>query len=404
MFYDAGMKPEDVTKLLVVAVALLSLGLFFAYEKIRRAKIAPPPIAYPQPIAPIPITPQQPQNKLTVEQAVATITEKECRDHVYKLADDAWEGRMSGKRGNVLAAAYVKEQFESYGLKTMYDKFSIRRENPGPKNETGDDFTQNVYAWIEGTDLKDEIVVVGAHLDHIGYGPSMSRAPSRREIHNGADDNASGTSAVLEIAQAFATLPPPRRTIVFQAYSAEEMGLIGSRHYCDKPKFPTNAPDIRKHVFMCNLDMIGFLNQGFYYVGWGLENSSVDVAAIVKELNQQYTFAQRITSRGGGGSDHACFYNKKVPVAFLHTGLHDWYHTPDDDANRLNYNGMERVSRYAFELSYRVANGPSAPRFNYESFRELPYTHDHGHPENPLYHHYHKNEQLPEGILLKKQR
>lgn len=223
----------------------------------------------------------------------------------------------------------------------------------------------------------------------------MSRASNRREIHNGADDNASGTAALMEIAQAFSMLPPPKRTVVFQAYSAEEMGLIGSRHYCDNPKFPQSNPDIRKHVAMVNMDMIGFLNQGFYFAGWGSGDSSIDIARHIKELNQQYTFAERITSRGGGGSDHACFYNKKVPVAFLHTGLHQWYHTPDDDANRLNYNGMERVARYAFELSWRLANDPVTPRFNYGGFQELPYTHDHGHPETPFFiHEYHQSRSL----------
>src|SRR5690606_12817562 len=104
-----------------------------------------------------------------------SITTEELKSNVYKLADDEWEGRMSGKKGNKLAAAWIKQRFENFGLPTMYDRFSIERMNPGPHNETGDNFTQNIYAWIEGSDpeLKDEIVVVGAHMDHIGYGPRM---------------------------------------------------------------------------------------------------------------------------------------------------------------------------------------------------------------------------------------
>jgi Zn-dependent M28 family amino/carboxypeptidase len=161
------------------------------------------------------------------------------------LASDELEGRMSGKHGNVVSGEFVKKQYESFGLPTMYHKFSIRRANPGPKNETGDDFTQNVYAWVEGNDpsVKDEIVVVGAHLDHIGYGPSMSATPSRREIHNGADDNASGSVALVEIARAFLCLKGKvKRTVVFQSYSAEEMGLIGSNFYCNNPVFPEECP------------------------------------------------------------------------------------------------------------------------------------------------------------------
>lgn len=314
--------------------------------------------------------------------ALQSITATEIKENLTYLASDALEGRMSGKKGNVLAFEMIKKKCESYGLPTMYDKFEIPQINPGPHREIGDGFTQNLYAWIEGNDpvLKDEIIVVGCHGDHIGYGRAMSRAPGRLEIHNGADDNASGTAAGLAIAKAFSLIKPlVKHTVVFQFYSAEEMGLIGSRVYCNSPKFPLKSPDIRKHIAMINLDMVGYLKKGVHPTGFNTGESSLNLTQFVGELNQKYSFARQITSQGSGGSDHASFYNKRVPVAFLHTGLHPYYHTPDDDVERINFEGIEAIAKYAFELAWKIDNSTARPTFNIESFKEMPYTHDHGH-------------------------
>lgn len=316
------------------------------------------------------------------EDAIATIDQSDLKNNLVYLASEELEGRMSGKKGNVVAAEFIKKKFESFGLKTMYHKFKINRVNPGPKNETGDDFTQNIYAWIEGTDpvLKNEIVVIGAHMDHIGYGPSMSRARGKMAVHPGADDNASGTVALLEIAEAFSKIKSKcRRTIVFQSYSAEEMGLIGSRYYCNNPVFPESSPSIKSHVFMLNMDMIGYLGRGQYFAGFDVGDSSIDLRKIVSRLDGKYSFAKKITSHGSGGSDHASFYNKKVPVAFLHTGLHAHYHTPTDTADRINFDGLEKVAKYAFDFAFIVATDDQSPKFNFANFKEMPYTHDHGH-------------------------
>jgi hypothetical protein len=339
-------------------------------------------------------TPIPESKEATFDEALASITSKELKEHLYYLASDELEGRMSGKKGNVTAATYIKKFHEDNDLDTEYQKFQIRRMNEGPNRERGDNFTQNIFAWIEGSDpvLKNEIVVIGAHMDHIGYGPSMSRS-RRIAIHNGADDNASGTVALMEIAQAFSMLKGKvKRTVVFQAYSAEEMGLIGSRYYCDNPTFPKGNPSIRKHIFMLNMDMIGYLGKGQYFAGFNAGDSSPDIGRIIDSLNSKYSFAKQITSRGSGGSDHACFYNKRVPIAFLHTGGHAYYHTPDDTADKINYDGIEKIARYAFELAWLVANAESSPRFNVAEFKEMPYVHDHGHPEVPFPHSYHKHD------------
>jgi hypothetical protein len=323
--------------------------------------------------------------KTSPDEAIEKISKEELKKNLEYLASNDLEGRMSGKKGNKLAAEFVKKKFEEMGLSTEYHKFPIKRVNPGPKNEIGDDFTQNVYAWIEGNDpqLKNEIVVVGAHLDHIGYGPSMSRWGGNK-VHPGADDNASGTVALLEIAKAFAALKDQnKRTIVFMAFSAEEMGLKGSIHYVNNPQFPRDNPDIKKHVFMLNMDMIGYLGQSKSVV-FNDGSSSPDVGAIIDSLSKKYLFAKNITLRGTSGSDHAPFYNKKVPVAFLHTGLHDHYHTPRDSAEKINYEGLVKVTRYGFDLAWHICNDASKPEFDYGAFQEMNYNHDHGQPEVPF--------------------
>jgi hypothetical protein len=318
--------------------------------------------------------PQQPPaiKQPTFEDALSSINEKDCFVDLSYFASDYLEGRMSGKKGNVAAAEYILRSLEECGLRTTTQQFKISRANPGPKGESGDDFTRNVYGWIDGCDLKDEIVVVGAHFDHIGYGPKYSRSNSVA-VHNGADDNASGTTAVLAIARAMSGLKPSR-TVVFQFYSAEEMGLVGSRFYCNNPIFPVDNPDIRKHVAMINLDMVGHLRTDEFKVSIP---EGIDMWPIIGELAGRYRFASKVTGRGTGGSDHASFYNKKIPVAFIHTGTHKYYHTPQDDVSTLNIPGVVQISKYAFELAWRLAN-EKKPSFDEASFKEMPYTHDHG--------------------------
>lgn len=305
----------------------------------------------------------------------------EIKKDLEYLCSNELEGRMSGKKGNVLAAEYLKEKYESFGLNVIYQKLKIRRMNPGPKNETGDDFTQNIIAWIEGNELKEEIVVVGAHMDHIGWGPAMSRSRGMA-IHPGADDNASGTVALIQIAKAVSLLKGQnKRTVVFISFSAEEMGLIGSRYYCNNPVFPKENPNIQNHVFMLNMDMVGYLGKAKNNVSFNEGESSTDISSIIGELSKKYSFAKSITGRRSGGSDHASFYNKKVPIAFLHTGMHNHYHTPRDTVDKINFDGIEEISKYGFELIWKITNADARPSFNYGGFQEMEYTHDHGHKE-----------------------
>ena len=377
-------------KKLIFVATLLSLPLAIMFFVRQTQHSQPVPIA---PTAPVVINPPppplpEPPKEFTYEDALASINADSIKKMVYYLASEELEGRMSGKKGNVIAADYLKKEYDSYGLPTMYHRFSIDRLNSGPKKEIGDDYTQNVYAWILGEDQK-QIVVVGAHMDHIGYGPSMSRS-RQIAIHPGADDNASGTAALLAVAKAFSMVKGKlKRTIVFQSYSAEEMGLIGSRFYCNNPVFPLQSPNINSHIFMLNYDMVGTLGSGIWSTGFYSGNSSLEITKYIRELDQKYSFAKDITSQGSGGSDHASFYNKRVPVAFLHTGLHSRYHTPADKADTLNYEGIEKVAKYSFELLWKVVQNESYPAFNHENFKEMEYTHDHG--SGVEFHSYHKH-------------
>ena len=386
------MKTENLIVILIIGFFLVA-GTF-VYKQ-QETKPKQEELIQSSPVFPLPKEdekrkPDLPQPKSSFDEALTLISSKELKSHVYTLASDEFEGRMSGKKGDDLCANYVENYWKKLGLPTVRDKFSIRGGvNPGPNNEQGRSYSENIYTWVEGE--TDEIVVIGAHRDHIGWGPNYSRSNSRNKIHPGADDNASGTAALLEIARVLKSSPKPLRTIVLQAYSAEEMGLVGSKHYVDEPMFPKDNPSIQKHVFMLNMDMVGYLNRDTtYFVGFNDHSSSIDISRIIDELSGKYQFAKNITGRQSGGSDHANFYNKKIPVASLFTGFHPHYHTPNDTADKINYEGLEKVAKYAAELAWRVANDSSRPSFNYGSFQELPLIHDHGHPGLP-FHSYHRH-------------
>lgn len=372
-------------KILVVLIVLSSMAtVAIGYKKLildaNPPAVSNPPVV--QPVQPEPPSPEPPKPQ-TIDDALASVTQERLKEHVVYLASKECEGRMSGTDGNVRAAAYIKQKLESYGLPTMYDKFNISKTDSRAAN-----FTQNVYGWIEGSDpsLKEEVVVVGAHMDHIGYGPAFSRSPNSREVHYGADDNASGTAAALALAEALSKLKPQvKRTVVFQFYSGEELGLLGSQHYVSSPKFPVSRPSIAKHVAMINLDMIGHLGKGVHSAA-AMIDSSFDLKQLVADLASKYSFAEQISNFGSrnGGSDHVPFYNKGVPIVFLHTGLHAYYHTPEDTPDTLDFKGMEQVARFALDLTWKVSQHDAKIRFNYASFVELPLTHDHGVIEVPF--------------------
>ena len=215
----------------------------------------------------------------------------------------------------------------------------------------------NVVGILEGEGPHaDETIVIGAHYDHLGYGPFGSRKPEVRAVHNGADDNATGTAAVIELARRFAKAEKkPARRMVFIGFSGEERGLIGSNFYVRNPLIP-----LEKTVAMINFDMIGNLRKG------GLQVGGVRSAKEFPELVEKVVADGELkvnTSIGMGGSDHAGFYRKDIPVMFFHTGLTTLYHTPEDDFETINVEGVVKTIDFSEKVLQRVASMPERPEF-----------------------------------------
>jgi hypothetical protein len=216
--------------------------------------------------------------------------------------------------------------------------------------------TQNVVAIIEGSDstLKDEFIVIGAHYDHLGFGGegSGSRTPDTMAIHNGADDNASGTAGIIELAEKLSNNKDQlKRSIVIMAFGAEEMGLLGSQF------FTSNAlVDLKDVKAMFNFDMIGRLDTtdaGVMVAGTG---TAVEFESWLASYEEESDLAFNHSPEGYGASDHASFYASNVPVLFFTTGAHPDYHTPADDADKINYEGQKEILDYAYPLIVDIAN------------------------------------------------
>ncbi|WP_309709577.1 M28 family peptidase [Armatimonas sp.] len=216
----------------------------------------------------------------------------------------------------------------------------------------------NILGLLEGSDpaLKSEILVIGAHMDHLGLGGTHSLAESKAPaIHHGADDNASGTAGVLELAAYFAK-NRPKRSILFMCFSGEELGLLGSAHYVKSPTLP-----LAQTVAMVNMDMIGRLDQDrLIAVGSG---TSPDWNPLLDKLNTEAKFSLSRSESGFGSSDQQSFYNAKIPVLFFFTGLHGDYHRPSDTADKINYDGEAKVLALVARATREIADAPARPGF-----------------------------------------
>lgn len=231
--------------------------------------------------------------------------------------------------------------------------------------------TSNWYAMIEGSDplLKREYVVVGAHYDHLGMGGpgSSSRRQDTIAVHNGADDNASGVSALLEIAGKLKQDQPSlRRSVLVVAFGAEELGLLGSKHFVDHPPVPLSSMNA-----MVNLDMIGRLDtlKGIQIGGTG---TSAEADSLVKLSNHPGGFRLSLSREGSGPSDHSSFYGKNIPVFFITTGAHTDYHTPDDDIGQINFQGLKQVTDFAYRLILGIDGENNRLTFREAGPRESP--------------------------------
>jgi hypothetical protein len=216
--------------------------------------------------------------------------------------------------------------------------------------------TQNVIASLPGADarLKNEFIIVGAHYDHLGFGGpgSGSRQPDTLTIHNGADDNASGVAALLEIAEKLAANRKRlQRSLLFISFGAEEMGTLGSKFFTKNPLI-----DLKQVKMMFNLDMVGHLNPETKALTLGGTGTAVGLDGVVQQHNSPYGFDLKLSPEGYGPSDHASFYAENIPVLFFFTGVHEYYHTPDDDTERINLTGEKSIADYAYDLIVSLAN------------------------------------------------
>ena len=281
---------------------------------------------------------------------------------VYYLASDTLEGRGISTPGVELAAQHIRAEFSRIGLKSgpsdgSYFQPIEYRRTP----ESAPKMLKNVIGVLPGKgDLADEVIVIGAHYDHLGHGEFGSLAPEalRARTHPGADDNASGIAAILELARHFASQPTsPRRRMVFVAFTGEEAGLIGSRHYVSKdPIFP-----IKDTVAMLNFDMVGRLRAN--QLGIAGNETAKEFGQILSDADARSPLKLML---GGADypddSDHAPFANVGVPILYICTGSHEDRHTPFDTADKVDFEGIAEVVRVCEDVLGRLLVLPR-PKF-----------------------------------------
>jgi hypothetical protein len=315
----------------------------------------------------IPISALQAQGRAA---ALRSITVAELRDHIHYLASDLLEGRAAFEKGFMLAAEYGAAQFRAAGLIPMFTDSGgapsyfqqVRFGNTTVNSESAlrhdlaDAFTSpNVVGLVPGTDrvLKDEYIVVTAHLDHVGVRDG--------EVFNGADDNASGSAAVIEAAEA-AGMVPGKRSIIFVLLTAEERGFLGARYFVDNPPVP-----IEQIVLNINLDMVGRNSPEFpkALLALGSENRRPQLLRLIRNVNREvranldwrlnegedpHSHVQR--------SDQLAFMQKGIPAILITRGfMGPDYHQPSDDPETINYGKVLQASRLAFGLAVEAANG-----------------------------------------------
>ena len=288
----------------------------------------------------------------TTASALNSITGPELQHHVDVLADDSLEGREAGSRGGHAAGDYLVQFLKSNHIQPAGDNGTYFQE-------FGNGY-RNILCRIEGRDpaLKHQFILIGAHYDHVGYGTRRNSFGPIGQIHNGADDNASGTSGVLEVVQAFTFLPhAPRRSVLFALWDGEEKGLLGSRHWTSHL---TVALDDVKFAF--NVDMIGRMHADHLEV-FGARTAP-GLRQLVSRQNVGLGLDLNFNSEIKANADHYSFFERRIPYLMFHTGLHPDYHRPTDDADKINSIGLEHVARLMFRVAWQLAEeDASVPAF-----------------------------------------
>ena len=277
-------------------------------------------------------------------------------DDVKFLSDDRLQGRATGSPGADSAAAYLARRFSEVGLQPAaggwFQSFTVGRDAPAVRQGKSDGLAgKNVIGILPGRDpvLRNQTVILGAHYDHLGLGGFGSLDPdSTGKVHNGADDNASGVAGLIQVAARLAA-SPPARTVVFIAFSGEELGLLGSAYYVKEPIYPLAGT-----LAMVNLDMVGRLRNGRLIV-YGARTAK-EFPALLDSLNWYAGFDLKAQGDGYGPSDQSSFYAAKKPVLHLFTDLHEDYHRTTDDWQKVNFDGLKRVADFTLGLVTALAN------------------------------------------------
>lgn len=295
-----------------------------------------------------------------IENYANTITASHLSNDVYKLASDTFEGRKTGTIGYDKASKFLKDYYINYGIASPLGKGTYYQTIPESFTSNDMKSTQNVLAYIKGTEYPDEVVIISAHLDHLGVKDSL--------IYYGADDNASGTAAVMEMAKAFQLAKNeghgPKRSILFLHLAAEEEGLYGSNYYIEHPIFA-----LENTVADLNIDMIGRVddyhktNDNYVYI-IGSDRLSTELHYISEAANDQFTQltldykynSDSDPNRYYYRSDHYNFALQNIPVIFYFNGEHADYHEPTDTPDKLNYPLLEKRTKLIFSTAWYLAN------------------------------------------------
>ena len=275
------------------------------------------------------------------------------RDDVSILAADSLNGRKTGSEGERKAAEYIAKRFADLGLQAKgtdgyFQKFTYKAsKNPhqeaeftSEKNDSTET-AENVIAYMDNN--AENTIVIGAHYDHLGMGGESSLYREGEEIHNGADDNASGVAMMLHLADSLQKIDSPNKNnYLFIAFSGEEEGLLGSNYFVKNPTI-----DTKKVSYMINMDMVGRLNEEKSLAVYGV-GTAPNLSEVVNANKNDLQIIER--ESGVGPSDHTSFYLSDIPVLHFFTGQHEDYHRPSDETDKVNFEGMDLVSKYIYDI------------------------------------------------------
>ena len=309
------------------------------------------------------------QKSISPTKYINTITSKDLIKHLYTVASDEMEGRNTGSTGQKKAGNYLISQYQSNGISFPKGATDFYQKVPAAflnakRNENLPD-SENIWAYIEGSEKPNEVIVISAHYDHIGI--------ENGEIFNGADDDGSGTVALLEIAQAFQIAKKeghaPKRSILFLHVTGEEHGLLGSSYYSEHPLFP-----LANTITDINIDMIGrhdeFHNDSSDYVYLiGSDYLSTDLFTICEEVNKKYVNLfldykfndRKDPNRFYYRSDHYNFAKNGIPSVFLFNGVHADYHKATDEVDKIEFEALKKRTQLAFSIAWEIANRENRP-------------------------------------------